>query len=158
MTQHMGESGHLSGPYIWHTKDQEPLETKRSVQRLWATPYFVNFSRSNVWVSSESFELWFAMAGGGAMAHADSYCDMTVSLQLKGSKRWRLMMLPPLNSANDLFNTHDGFVYEKGLWAPEYEACTQLSGGAPTSTLPFHRPPDSTGVLASSSAWRVLAD
>ena len=35
-------------------------------------------SCSQVLVSSESFELWFALAGGGAMAHADSYCSVMV--------------------------------------------------------------------------------
>ena len=86
-THHMmGQGGALSAPYIWHVKDQEPLETKRSVQQHWATPYFLNDSTLNAVAARESFEFWFSLVGGGTMAHADAYCEMTISMQLRGAK------------------------------------------------------------------------
>ena len=78
------------------------------MQRHWATPYFLNHSVLNAMEASESFEFWFSLSGGGTMAHADAYCEMTLSMQLRGAKRWRLMLLPPLNSAEELLDTHDG--------------------------------------------------
>ena len=122
MSQHMmGEYGALSGPYIWHVKDQEPMATKRAVQQLWAPPYFLAGSKVNAWESFESFEFWFSLAGGGTMAHADAYCEMTISIQLSGAKRWRLMMLPAIDNASEAFDTHDGNIYPTGRWRPEYE-------------------------------------
>eukprot|EP00316_Scyphosphaera_apsteinii_P008723 CAMPEP_0119301622 /NCGR_PEP_ID=MMETSP1333-20130426/3371_1 /TAXON_ID=418940 /ORGANISM="Scyphosphaera apsteinii, Strain RCC1455" /LENGTH=476 /DNA_ID=CAMNT_0007303745 /DNA_START=17 /DNA_END=1444 /DNA_ORIENTATION=- len=122
MHKHMaGLAGKLSGPYIWHVKDQEPIETKRSVQQHWGVPYFLNESAMNSFESYESFEFWFALPGGGTMAHGDAYCEMTLSMQLKGRKRWRMMMLPPLDSPEHLFNTHDGYIYETDNWVPESE-------------------------------------
>jgi hypothetical protein len=75
--------------------------------------------------ASESFEFWFSLVGGGTMAHADAYCEMTLSMQLRGAKRWRLMLLPPIDSADDLFDTHDGRIYATNRWVPEYEVTVQ---------------------------------
>ena len=117
----MGEYGAIAAPYIWHVKDQEALDTKRSVQQLWRPPYFLTRSSLNNWEALETFEFWFALAGGGTMAHADAYCEMTLSVQLRGSKRWRLMMLPAIDNKTEAFDTHDGNIYSTGRWKPEYE-------------------------------------
>jgi len=107
---HGGGRG-LAAPYIWHVKDQEPLPTKRSVQARWRVPYFARRSVLNAWEASESFEFWFSLPGGGTMAHGDAYCELTVSIQLRGKKRWRLMMMPGLENATEALDTRDGGVY-----------------------------------------------
>eukprot|EP00438_Fugacium_kawagutii_P013394 Skav216500 [mRNA] locus=scaffold1123:585793:587276:- [translate_table: standard] len=67
---------------------------KRAVQEHWRTPYFLQQHHINAEEALDSFELWFSLAGGGALSHADAYNEMTVSLQLRGSKEWRLAMHP----------------------------------------------------------------
>lgn len=44
---------------------------KRAVQALWKTPYFLQSKRINAEEALDSFELWFSLAGGGALSHAD---------------------------------------------------------------------------------------
>ena len=73
-----------------------------------------------------------ARSAGGAgpialanVAFSTAAGDMTVSLQLKGSKRWRLMMMPPLDSADDLFDPHDG-VYLQSLRPCEATASSRV--------------------------------
>lgn len=102
----------LAAPYIWHVKDQEPIPTKRSVQAVWDVPYFARSSSLNAWEASESFEFWFSLPGGGTMAHGDAYCELTISLQLRGRKRWRLMMMPVGEDEGTLLDTRDGQLYE----------------------------------------------
>mgnify|MGYP003684360393 CR=1 FL=1 len=101
----------LAAPYIWHVKDQEPLATKRSVQARWRPPYFARFSFLNAWEASENFEFWFSLPGGGTMAHGDAYCELTISLQLRGKKRWRLMMMPAADNTSRSLDTTDGKLY-----------------------------------------------
>ena len=73
--------------YIWHTKFTETREVKEQVQRFFGVPYFLKHSALASWWARESFEFWFSLPGGGAMAHSDLYCETTVSMQLRGSKR-----------------------------------------------------------------------
>eukprot|EP00913_Durusdinium_trenchii_P004586 g4260.t1 len=68
--EHMAGSRKIAGPYIWHVKDEEPLKTKRSVQKHWRTPYFLEKSLANRMEANESFEFWFSLAGGGTFSHA----------------------------------------------------------------------------------------
>eukprot|EP00929_Paragymnodinium_shiwhaense_P098069 TRINITY_DN59609_c0_g2_i1.p1 TRINITY_DN59609_c0_g2~~TRINITY_DN59609_c0_g2_i1.p1 ORF type:complete len:549 (-),score=94.64 TRINITY_DN59609_c0_g2_i1:149-1795(-) len=61
-SEHMAKDKKIAGPYIWHVKDEEPLKTKRSVQKHWRTPYFLQRSLANRMEANESFEFWFSMA------------------------------------------------------------------------------------------------
>jgi hypothetical protein len=106
-----GAPTELAAPYIWHVKDQEPLQTKRSVQAQWAAPYFARSLSLNAWEASESFEFWFSLPGVGTMAHGDAYCELTISLQLTGRKRWRLMMIPAGRDNGERLDTRDGALY-----------------------------------------------
>ena len=47
---------------------------KRSVQEHWRTPYFLRQQHINAQEAKDSFELWFSLAGGGALSHADVPC------------------------------------------------------------------------------------
>ena len=93
---------------------------------------------------NRSFEVWFSPGGHcGAGAHADGYCESVVSLQLRGDKRWRKMMLPKM-SFLDSFDEFDGGVYEAGKWEPDLGFLNQEQAAViwppgylhETSTLP----------------------
>ncbi|CAL1154990.1 unnamed protein product [Cladocopium goreaui] len=130
-SQHLSKGDKLAGPYIWHVKDHEPNQccnstetcwpVKRSVQEHWRTPYFLRQQHINAQEAKDSFELWFSLAGGGALSHADAYNEMTLSLQLRGSKEWRLAMHPPVATAFDAIESHDGGIYKSKRWMPEYD-------------------------------------
>jgi len=118
--QHISAGKKMAGPYIWHVKDEEPPAVKRSVQKFWHTPYFLNetANRLEAW---DSFEFWFSLPGGGSFAHADAYCEMTMSAQFSGRKNWRLMMYPETNTIFDSFDSFDAGIYREGKWKPEYD-------------------------------------
>ena len=112
--------GPNTGLYIWHVKHEQSAR-KASILRAWQPPYFVNHSELARWASRDTLEFWFSHAGAGALAHADQYCQTTASLQLHGTKRWRLMMMPAVESAEQIVDEEDSGVYATGRWKPEYE-------------------------------------
>jgi len=67
--------------------------------------------------------MWFGLRGSGAFSHADAYNEMTLSLQLRGVKTWRIAMHPAVHSAFDSFSSTDGGIYnhKPKRWLPEYE-------------------------------------
>jgi len=122
--EHMAHKNKIAGPYVWHVKDEEPLKTKRSVQRHWRTPYFLEPSLSNRMEANESFEFWFAMAGGGTFTHADAYCESTISMQFQGYKRWRIQAFPEIRHYLNATGFHDEQIYggkTVAEWMPETE-------------------------------------
>eukprot|EP00656_Telonema_subtile_P002231 TRINITY_DN10975_c0_g3_i1.p1 TRINITY_DN10975_c0_g3~~TRINITY_DN10975_c0_g3_i1.p1 ORF type:complete len:165 (-),score=23.32 TRINITY_DN10975_c0_g3_i1:107-601(-) len=42
--EHISQGKMVAGPYIWHVKDEEPIETKKSVQENWQSPYSVSYT------------------------------------------------------------------------------------------------------------------
>lgn len=119
-----GSDGRVSAPYVWHVKDgghEAPPEVRAAVQRAWQAPYFVR-GATNLREANESVEFWFARRRGAVLAHADTYCIPAISLQIRGTKRWRLMPPPPFASLLDRYEAHDGGLYGTGLWRPAYEA------------------------------------
>eukprot|EP00929_Paragymnodinium_shiwhaense_P098070 TRINITY_DN59609_c0_g2_i2.p1 TRINITY_DN59609_c0_g2~~TRINITY_DN59609_c0_g2_i2.p1 ORF type:complete len:583 (-),score=145.29 TRINITY_DN59609_c0_g2_i2:119-1867(-) len=123
-SEHMAKDKKIAGPYIWHVKDEEPLKTKRSVQKHWRTPYFLQRSLANRMEANESFEFWFSMAGGGTFTHADAYCESTISMQFKGKKRWRIQALPEIRHNFNATSFGDSSIYANKLhvpWTPETE-------------------------------------
>mmetsp|Transcript_17848 Transcript_17848/g.41622 ORF Transcript_17848/g.41622 Transcript_17848/m.41622 type:complete len:576 (-) Transcript_17848:86-1813(-) len=122
--EHMAHKKKIAGPYIWHVKDEEPLKTKRSVQRHWRTPYFLQPSLSNRMEANESFEFWFSMAGGGTFTHADAYCESTISMQFRGNKRWRIQAFPEIRHFFNASSFGDEQIYGGKTfvpWTPETE-------------------------------------
>lgn len=119
--QHISNGQMIAGPYVWHVKDEEPRETKRDIQTRWLPPYFMKNTTVNHREAWDSFEFWFAMPGGGAFAHSDSYNEMTISAQLRGRKVWRLGMYPEVPTIFDSFDSFDTGIYGAGKWEPEYE-------------------------------------
>jgi len=122
--EHMAGEKKIAGPYIWHVKDEEPLKTKREVQKHWRTPYFLEPSLANRIEANESFEFWFSLAGGGTFTHADAYCETTISMQFKGKKRWRIQAFPEIRHFFNASAFGDESIYggrQHVAWTPETE-------------------------------------
>jgi len=136
----------VTGPYVWHVKDELTPKQKKLVQARFEAPSFLpdplNRAKMN-----ESFELWFSPGtGAGAGAHNDGYCESVVSLQLQGDKKWRKMLEPEMTFLHS-YDEFDGGVYEAGFWKPDLGFVNRRGGAViwppgylhETKTLP---PPD----------------
>eukprot|EP00054_Salpingoeca_dolichothecata_P012002 m.66537 g.66537 ORF g.66537 m.66537 type:complete len:383 (+) comp19731_c0_seq2:469-1617(+) len=66
-------------------------------------------------------EFWFSRPGAGAKAHTDEHCVSTMSVQLSGSKRWRLMLIPPIDHILTRPEFADGLIYKSAHWNPDFE-------------------------------------
>ena len=82
-------------PFYWDVKDgaergEHALLAR--IQKLTRVPYFM--AASNLDEMQGSPEFWFSAAGAGAKAHMDSHCQSTMSVQLSGTKRWRISGIP----------------------------------------------------------------
>lgn len=107
-----------TGPYVWHVKDELPLEQKKIVQSKFEAPKFLQDPLNRAKMNS-SFELWFSPGHGcGAGAHNDGYCQSVVSLQLLGDKKWRKMLEPEMTFLHS-YDEFDGGVYTAGYWKPD---------------------------------------
>jgi len=108
----------ISGPYVWHVKDELPPKEKKLVQQRFDAPGFLN-DKLNRNFMNRTFEVWFSPgAGSGAGAHNDGYCQSVVSLQLRGDKKWRMQLEPEMTFLSS-YDEFDGGVYEAGLWKPD---------------------------------------
>lgn len=107
-----------TGPYVWHVKDELPPQQKLLVQERFEAPSFLQDPLNRAWMN-RTFEVWFSPGdGAGAGAHNDGYCESVVSLQLRGDKKWRMMMEPEMTFL-DSFDEFDGGVYDAGRWSPD---------------------------------------
>lgn len=108
----------VTGPYVWHVKDELTPKEKKLVQARFEAPSFLE-DPLNRYKMNESFEIWFSPGeGSGAGAHNDGYCQSVVSLQLVGDKKWRKMLEPDLTIL-DSYDEFDGGVYLAGKWKPD---------------------------------------
>eukprot|EP00929_Paragymnodinium_shiwhaense_P106316 TRINITY_DN71603_c0_g1_i1.p1 TRINITY_DN71603_c0_g1~~TRINITY_DN71603_c0_g1_i1.p1 ORF type:complete len:543 (+),score=121.32 TRINITY_DN71603_c0_g1_i1:66-1694(+) len=108
----------ITGPYVWHVKDELPPNEKKQVQSKFEAPPFLQdpLNRNKM---NNSFELWFSPGNGaGAGAHNDGYCQSVVSLQLVGDKKWRKQLEPDLTFLHS-YDEFDGGVYTAGYWKPD---------------------------------------
>lgn len=121
--KHLSRGKPLSGPYIWHVKDEtEDRATKPTIQKMWPVPYFLKNSTLNHQEALDSFEFWFVLENGGSQAHADAYCETTISMQLRGRKKWRLGAFPNISNAFQPYGFHDAEIYRSiEYWQPEHE-------------------------------------
>ncbi|CAD7924425.1 unnamed protein product [Amoebophrya sp. A25] len=129
--QHIAASSQVdvtSAPYVWHVKDEAPLEMKRDLQKYYRLPDWVtaaearrDFNNSEVgapatvgWDMLNWFELWMSpntIGGSAVYAHADGYHHPAGSWQLRGKKKWRIMMYPQGDSLEHRFDSNDGGIY-----------------------------------------------
>jgi len=126
--QHISEGAAINGPYVWHVKDETPAWMKKEVQENWRVPYFLQDSFINNLEAMASFEFWFNHPKSGALSHADSYCEMTVSCQYKGDKEWRIMNYPKQDTVLESVHSFDGQIYGTGLWKPEVHFTVRPGG------------------------------
>lgn len=125
--KHLSRGKRLSGPYVWHVKDETvDQNTKPTLAKEFPVPYFLNQSNLNRQEVLDSFEMWFGLEDGGTQAHADAYCETTISLQVRGRKAWRLGAFPNISNAFQPHSFHDGEIYRTDeLWQPEYEVMVE---------------------------------
>jgi hypothetical protein len=73
-------------------------------------------------------EIWLSKAGAGAQAHADAHCGSTVSIQLSGTKRWRLSAMWHVGPLTPEYTFDDGHPYRHaGPWNASF--VTELRPG-----------------------------
>mmetsp|Transcript_168173 Transcript_168173/g.540256 ORF Transcript_168173/g.540256 Transcript_168173/m.540256 type:complete len:547 (+) Transcript_168173:45-1685(+) len=108
----------VTGPYVWHVKDELTPKQKQMVQGRFEAPSFLQDPLNSAKMNT-SFELWFSPGDGcGAGAHNDGYCESVVSLQLRGDKKWRKMLEPEMTFLHS-YDEFDGGVYDAGYWKPD---------------------------------------
>uniref|UniRef100_A0A7S1LHZ8 Bifunctional lysine-specific demethylase and histidyl-hydroxylase n=1 Tax=Alexandrium catenella TaxID=2925 RepID=A0A7S1LHZ8_ALECA len=116
-------------PYYWGIKDVQYRDAHRSktwkqamlkkVQEHVKLPAFMDASNREEFETTPEF--WFAAAGAGAKAHMDTHVQATISLQLAGTKRWRLGMMEPRRAPFLAMIYKDGDVYEEATpWQPHF--------------------------------------
>merc|ERR1712196_502936 len=104
----------------WGVKDGTDGGVKAVVQRHTRLPYFMRQTIGNTEMVNSSAEFWFSQPGAGAKAHQDSHCQNTMSIQLSGTKRWRIGPPPRVPRVGDTLPLHDGFI-NASKWKPLYE-------------------------------------
>jgi len=108
-------------PFYWGVKDGKDPKMLRKVQKFSKVPYFMDAHANHEEVMG-SPEFWFSRPGAGAKAHMDSHCESTMSLQLDGTKRWRIGLAAPTDRFLRLGTYGDGQVYKQpGGWTPTYD-------------------------------------
>lgn len=94
-----GSAGPEFAPWYWDIKDGDPRVLAR-IQNLTQLPAVLRADSTNIHEVLWSPEIWFSPPRGGAKAHADEHCEATVSIQLSGTKRWRLSPFPTVTASN----------------------------------------------------------
>ena len=143
--------------YVWHVKDREPEELKQSVQVHWKPPYYME-SEHATGTASHTFEMWFAPVKGGTFAHSDSYCFSTASMQLKGSKEWRIMNPGPrIDSHKDRIRFMDAEIYaaqrEDQQFTPELRVTVPEGGGIIFPPYSYHETVTSNAECSAASTF-----
>jgi len=108
-------------PFYWGVKDGKDRQMLHKVRQFVTFPYFMDEQRNFQEVMG-SPEFWFSMPGAGAKAHMDAHCESTMTLQLDGSKRWRIALASQTNRSQRLGTYGDGAVYRRAEgWQPTYD-------------------------------------
>eukprot|EP00927_Polykrikos_kofoidii_P028133 TRINITY_DN24617_c0_g1_i1.p1 TRINITY_DN24617_c0_g1~~TRINITY_DN24617_c0_g1_i1.p1 ORF type:complete len:517 (+),score=68.06 TRINITY_DN24617_c0_g1_i1:105-1553(+) len=116
-------------PFYWGIKDvqyddgwKSPTWKKsmlKRVQKSFKLPDFM--AKSNERDFKTTPEFWMGTVGSGAKAHMDSHVQATVSVQLAGTKRWRLKTMGPRLAPYLASIYNDGDVYkESESWDPTF--------------------------------------
>eukprot|EP00929_Paragymnodinium_shiwhaense_P007233 TRINITY_DN111166_c0_g1_i1.p1 TRINITY_DN111166_c0_g1~~TRINITY_DN111166_c0_g1_i1.p1 ORF type:complete len:465 (+),score=121.68 TRINITY_DN111166_c0_g1_i1:73-1467(+) len=121
-------------PFYWGIKDVQYEQRKgwkksmlKRIRNNYKVPHFMEPK-----VTADSFsrtpEFWFGVKTAGAQAHMDSHQQATVSLQISGRKRWRLMPLRKRSAPFLAMIYQDGMPYTNSEgWRPLME--TTLAPG-----------------------------
>lgn len=93
------------------------------IRTLTRIPYFLSDEAPNFKNIMASPEMWLSAKKAGAKAHADEHCEATMSVQLSGTKRWRIGPMPPTTAHNftKRRSLSDGVLtMTTPTWEPEY--------------------------------------
>eukprot|EP00434_Breviolum_minutum_P003324 symbB.v1.2.002924.t1/scaffold147.1/size298323/5 len=122
-------------PFYWGIKDVQ--FEKRSgwtramlkrVSKSYQVPKFMHPSCNDDFASTPEF--WFGSGSAGAKAHMDSHVQATLSVQISGTKRWRLMPLRRRTAPFLAMIYGDGQPYENPEgWSPIFDITLQPGEG-----------------------------
>jgi len=122
-------------PFYWGIKDVQ--FEKRSgwtramlkrVSKSYQVPKFMHPSCNDDFASTPEF--WFGSGSAGAKAHMDSHVQATLSVQIAGTKRWRLMPLRRRTAPFLAMIYGDGQPYENPEgWSPIFDITLQPGEG-----------------------------
>lgn len=116
-------------PFYWAVKDSEEhgeADLLEQIRHLTRKAYFME--PASLREMEITPEFWFSAPGAGAKAHIDPHCESSLSVQLSGTKTWRLS--PMLNPTDFTPEFADGAVYTKAFvdrhfdgkaWKPMFE-------------------------------------
>jgi len=117
-----------TAPYYWGIKDIQYDDAHTSptwkqsmlkrVQKSVRVPDFM--APENLRNFHSTPEFWLSPSGAGAKAHMDSHVQATMSIQLGGTKRWRMAPLGQRRAPHLGMIYQDGYVYDKfeSKWEP----------------------------------------
>lgn len=118
-------------PFVWHVKDRVSRSIKNEIGSLFkGLPWLESGSLLDE-QTKDSLEFWFQRVGAGTFAHNDAYCHSVFSVQLRGKKKWRLMVTPEVNSlSRDVFDEFDSGIYKSvHKWEPDLEYVLEEGDG-----------------------------
>ena len=117
-------------PYVFHVKDRVKKSIKTELGNMypgfpWKTSKLLDAH------IRDTFEFWFQPVGAGTFAHNDAYCHSVFSVQLRGTKKWRFMMVPPADVlSTDVFDEFDSGIYSSPhKWEPDFEVVLNEGDG-----------------------------
>jgi len=85
-----------------YTSTLASAKSRRKIKASWKLPYFVKDNPMNLEFCKNRIEFFLSMPGSGAALHADSVCEPIFSVQLAGSKQWRLGPVPPFTDVTHM--------------------------------------------------------
>lgn len=130
------ESAPQIAPFYWGIKDvqyeKRPGWKKAMLKRVaknFRVPNFMDPVKT-AGSFSRTPEFWFGTGNAGAKAHMDSHVQATLSLQLAGTKRWRLMPLQKRRAPFLGMVYSDGQPYENPEgWKPLFDITLKPGDG-----------------------------
>ena len=118
-------------PFVWHVKDRVSRSIKSEIAAMTKGFHFLSTDSIIDAHARDSMEFWFQQVGAGTFAHNDGYCHSVFSVQLRGQKKWRLMLAPEMkNLSRDVFDEFDSGIYDSvHKWEPDLEYVLQEGDG-----------------------------
>eukprot|EP00928_Gymnodinium_smaydae_P074940 TRINITY_DN5795_c0_g1_i2.p1 TRINITY_DN5795_c0_g1~~TRINITY_DN5795_c0_g1_i2.p1 ORF type:complete len:498 (-),score=98.58 TRINITY_DN5795_c0_g1_i2:216-1709(-) len=120
----------LFAPFYWGVREYRstnigPQAVVKKIRKLIKKSVPLFMDKENGKAMFENAELWLGANGTGARAHMDSHCISTLSIVLKGERRWRIGPPPRLakgagRSRDDEVVFDDGVAYQV-KWTPMFE-------------------------------------
>jgi hypothetical protein len=120
-----------AAPFVWHVKDRVARSIKSEISQMFKGLPFLEPGSLLDQHTRDSMEFWFQQVGAGTFAHNDGYCHSVFSVQLRGKKKWRLMLAPQVEKlSRDVFDEFDSGIYKSvHKWEPDVEVVLNEGDG-----------------------------